>query len=432
MAVASDEIDAKVADDCLRDEEDMARPLMDSQESSGALGDSVASASASDFPRGALGGWKKAKGSEEETSLVKRKLLVALSLSFTFMMIELVGGALANSLAIMTDAAHMLSDSTSFFISFMAVVIAARSPDKNFTYGYQRFEIVGALASVMIIWILTLFLIQQAISRTHDIIRGTNETVIDGKMMTIIAFIALVVNSVLMFVLGHHHHHGGHEHEHGGCSHGHSHHSSHHHSHHSSHHHSDHSSHHHGEASDEETGGHQHQHQHQHQEGVVQDAGQRAMENINIRAAYIHALGDLVQSIGVCIAGILIWIRPEWQIADPICTFVFSILVLYTTVQILHQSISVIMEKVPNNVDLEGLSRDIEALPGVVEIHDVHVWSIKSGVIYCTAHIVIDVHTMKEGCDILEQASKTCASHNIDHACIQIEKPNNCPTNICY
>ena len=134
----------------------------------------------------------------------------------------------------------------------------------------------------------------------------------------------------------------------------------------------------------------------------------------------------------------------------------------------------------------ENPNADIEALPGVVEIHDVHVWSIKSGVIYCTAHIVIDVHTMKEGCDILEQASKTCASHNIDHACIQvsllffgscccwevsisildmitfilgktkienftvmpylltrmsyttfslspkIEKPNNCPTNICY
>jgi zinc transporter 2 len=424
----SDEIAAKV------DEEgDMAKPLMDSQESSGALDDSFASASASDFPRGALGGLKKAKDGEEETNLVKRKLLLALSLSFTFMMIELVGGALANSLAIMTDAAHMLSDSTSFFISFMAVVIAARSPDKTFTYGYQRFEIVGALASVMIIWILTLFLIQQAISRTHDIISGTNETVIDGKMMTIIALIALVVNSVLMFVLGHHHHHGGHEH--GGCSHHHDHsshhhhdHSSHHHHDHSSHHHHDHSSHHHSEATDEETGGHRHQQQ----EGVAKDAGQRAMENINIRAAYIHALGDLVQSIGVCIAGILIWIRPEWQIADPICTFVFCILVLYTTIQILNQSISVIMEKVPSNVDLEGLSRDIEALPGVVEIHDVHVWSIKSGVIYCTAHIVIDVHTMKEGCDILEQASKTCASHNIDHACIQIEKPNNCPTNICY
>ena len=113
-------------------EEQLNRPLI-------SQGSSSLTTSYADFPRGTLGEVQKAKDTSEETRVVKRKLILALSLSFAFMLIELVGGALAHSLAIMTDAAHMLSDSTSFFISFVAVMVRLSiNKDKTQTTGRQR------------------------------------------------------------------------------------------------------------------------------------------------------------------------------------------------------------------------------------------------------------------------------------------------------
>ena len=111
--------------------------------------------------------------------------------------------------------------------------------------------------------------------------------------------------------------------------------------------------------------------------------------NLNLRAAYIPVLGDLIQSIGVCLAGIAIWIKPSWQIVDPICTFLFAVLVLYTTIQILQQSIQVLLETVPKNVDIAGIKRDLESLEDVKEVHDLHVWSLTTGAALCTAHIAV-------------------------------------------
>ena len=331
------------------------------------------------------------------TSLLKnnpelRKIVVALCLTFGFMIVEAVGGYLTGSLAIVTDAAHMFSDSTSFFISFMAILvsqsprnasptplslsllllllspfkdfrdpslphgnekteilyisafslsftlslsllllvhqIASKKPNKHFTYGYQRFEIVGALASVLLIWIITIFLVIEAATRVRDIIQGNDTDKIDGKMMTIIAIIALVVNITLMYVLGHHHHGHDHGHDHGhGHGHGHDHGHDHGHGHGHDHGHDhDHDDHHH----DHDHDGHHDDHDHH---------NDNSESNINVRAAYIHALGDLLQSIGVCIAGIVIWVKPSWQIVDPVCTFIFAVLVLLTTGNILNQSV---------------------------------------------------------------------------------------------
>ena len=175
---------------------------------------------------------------------------------------------------------------------------------------------------------------------------------IDGKLMTIIAVIALVVNSTLMYVLGHGHDHGhGHGHDHGhdhGHGHGHHNHSGHGHHNHSGHGHHNHSGHRHHN--------HNHDDHDHHEHDLENNASEKVeFENMNIRAAYIHALGDLIQSIGVCIAGVIIWVKPSWQIADPICTFLFGILVIYTTIQVLNQSIRVLMECAPTHIDLDSI-----------------------------------------------------------------------------
>jgi len=347
--------------------------------------------------------------SDEETARTKRKLLIALGLSLSFMVLEFVGGAIAQSLAIMTDAAHMLSDSTSFFISLLAIMIASKKPNKRYTFGYQRAEIIGAVISVLIIWLLTFFLMKEAVTRTREILLGTGERFIDGKIMTIVAVIALLVNSTLMFVLGHSH--GGEA-----CTHGHG------------HDHHGHSHDHHGHGHDHH--GHSHDH-HGHSHGGENSS--KDFINLNVHAAYIHALGDLIQSIGVCIAGIIIWVKPHWQIADPMCTFLFGLLVIWSTIQILNQSLGVLMETVPTHVDLEGIEKEILGLPNVKEVHDLHAWSITRGSVLLTAHVAVNVDTLHEGCDILEKASAICMRGEIYHVTLQIEKHRAvCPTNICY
>jgi len=362
------------------------------------------------------------------TSLLKnnpelRKIVVALCLTFGFMIVEAVGGYLTGSLAIVTDAAHMFSDSTSFFISFMAILIASKKPNKHFTYGYQRFEIVGALASVLLIWIITIFLVIEAATRVRDIIQGNDTDKIDGKMMTIIAIIALVVNITLMYVLGHHHHGHDHGHDHGhGHGHGHDHGHDHGHGHGHDHGHDhDHDDHHH----DHDHDGHHDDHDHH---------NDNSESNINVRAAYIHALGDLLQSIGVCIAGIVIWVKPSWQIVDPVCTFIFAVLVLLTTGNILNQSVGVLLERVPKHIDMDSIKGQVLSLPNVEDIHDIHIWSITAGSCLGTAHVIVDVDTIVEGVAILEKVSAIFEKGKVHHVTLQLENSasGKCPTHICY
>ena len=142
----------------------------------------------------------------------QRKLLIGTGICFVFMIVEIIGGAMAHSLAIMTDAAHMLSDVAGFCVSLMALFLAKRKADGKFTYGYGRAEVVGAFISILVIWMMTGVLVYEAICRLIV------PEVVDGRTMFIVSVIGLLMNGVLMFVLGHHHDHG-----HGGHGHGHGH-----------------------------------------------------------------------------------------------------------------------------------------------------------------------------------------------------------------
>jgi zinc transporter 2 len=113
----------------------------------------------------------------------------------------------------------------------------------------------------------------------------------------------------------------------------------------------------------------------------------RGEDNINIRAAVIHILGDMVQSVGVIAAAIIIKFKPEWQIADPICTFLFSILVLITTVPIFLDCTSIIMENTPTDIDVKELYNRILRLKTVEELHDFHCWALAGNKFVMTCHI---------------------------------------------
>ncbi|KAK9861403.1 hypothetical protein WJX84_006624 [Apatococcus fuscideae] len=218
-------------------------------------------------------------GSSAQQSQVQKRLIWALIICFIFMIVEVVGGYLANSLAIMTDAAHLLSDVSGFAVALFAGVFATRKSGDTHTFGYHRIEVLGALASVLSSWLVTGILVYEAIQRIIE------PVAVNGKGMFALAVGGLLVNLINFFILGAHGHAG---HSHGGHSHG---------EHAHSHGENGHShGHEHGHAHGNSHGSHDHGHSHDDES-----------ESINLRGAVLHIIGDLVQSIGVAIAGALIW-----------------------------------------------------------------------------------------------------------------------------
>lgn len=265
-------------------------------------------------------------------------------------------------------------------------------PTERNSYGYHRAEVVGAMASVMIIWVMVIWLSWEATERIINI----DEAKLDGKIMLITSFVSLACNIFNLVALGHfplpcidnsnqenfmdsvmsiYKPHGGHTcgHDHGpgGHDHDHDHGHGHGHSHSDSHSHS-HADHDHGHS-------HSHSgHGHSHKEGEI---------NINIRAAFVHVVGDMLQSIGVIIAAILITFVPGTEIADPICTYLFSILVIMTTIPVSKDCMRILMEGQPTTVDADSLRNDIKGIDEVDEVNDMHVWCLAGGKNVMTCHV---------------------------------------------
>jgi zinc transporter 2 len=301
------------------------------------------------------------------------------------MTIEIIGGYLANSIAIMSDAAHLLSDLLGFLISIISIYISRKVAKNNMSYGYHRAEIIGALVSIVLIWALTLWLLYEA---TLRIIIPPQ---VDGFIMIIISIIGFSFNVIMGIVLtksGVAHSHGLHK-----CDHDHDH-------------------------------EHEHEHEHSSDEEIrlhTEDEHEEKNTNVNLRASFIHILGDAIQNIGVLIAGIIIYFFPKYSIADPICTYVFSIIVGFTTINILKDCIFVLMEGSPVDIDIDELENDLKKIKGVKEIHDLHVWSLSIGKINLSCHICCD-NPQKT----LTKAKKMIKKkYKIDHITIQVEDNNN-------
>ena len=277
----------------------------------------------------------------------QRKLTIAVVLCMCFFAVELAGGWWTQSLALYSDSFHLLSDVISFAISLSAIVVSRWKPSGKYHFGYHRAEVLGAFLSLLVIWFMTVYLVYEAVERVM------HPQHIKGVEMFVIALIGVLVNIVLGLTLHdfhHHHHHGhSHEHEHGTEESGHTH------------------------------NNHEHSHGHGHSHG-----------NMNLRAAVLHVIGDLLSSIGVLIASILIMVEElthdaehhnnRFLIADPICTFVFSIIVVGTTVPMLRQCLAVFMETCPKTVDMSELSWQVGNLPGVTRVKFVKVWALTMNV----------------------------------------------------
>ncbi|XP_067999848.1 probable proton-coupled zinc antiporter SLC30A4 [Melanerpes formicivorus] len=271
---------------------------------------------------------------------VKKRLALAALLYLLFMTGELIGGYVANSLAIMTDALHMLTDLSGIILTLLALWLSAKSPTKRFTFGFHRLEVLSAIISVLLVYILMAFLLYEAVQRTIHM-----DYEINGDIMLITAAVGVAVNLIMGFLLNQ----SGHLH-----SHSHSH------------------AHSHVPQSNSPTRAHSSSHGH---------------SSLAVRAAFVHALGDLVQSIGVLVAAYIIRFKPEYKIADPICTYIFSILVVLTTVRILCDTGVIILEGVPKHLNVDRIKEDLMKIEDVYSIEDLNVWSLTAGKTAAIVHL---------------------------------------------
>ncbi|XP_019359369.1 PREDICTED: zinc transporter 4, partial [Gavialis gangeticus] len=269
---------------------------------------------------------------------VKRRLSLAAVLYLLFMAGELVGGYVANSLAIMTDALHMLTDLSGIILTLLALWLSAKAPTKRFTFGFHRLEVLSAIISVLLVYILMAFLLYEAVQRTIHM-----DYEINGDIMLITAAVGVAVNLIMGFLLN--------------------------------------------------QSGHLHSHSHSHSHIPPSSSPNTALGNsqghssLAVRAAFVHALGDLVQSIGVLIAAYIIRFKPEYKIADPICTYIFSVLVIFTTVRIICDTGVIILEGVPKHLNMDHIKEDLMKIEDVYSIEDLNVWSLTAGKTSAIVHL---------------------------------------------
>ncbi|KAI6224364.1 Zinc transporter 2 [Aphelenchoides fujianensis] len=303
---------------------------------------------------------------------------------------------------------HMISDLGSFLISIMAIHLARRNPTARYSFGFQRAEVLGALTSIVIIWVLTGILVYMAILRivNHDI-------EVDANTMMITAGIGVIFNLIMGAALhfgktGHSHFGMSHSHGNGSHSHGHSH------------------------------GGHAH-HEEDEEKKAGADVGQMAIpmptahhthshhshDNLNLRAAFIHVLGDLVQSVGVLIAAVIIKFT-DFSLADPICTFLFGVLVLFTTLSVLRDTVHVLMEATPSHISLSKVCQDLISIEGkwrasrVGGVHSLRIWSLKMDSTAISVHL--DTVCGADVSSVVRQAQqKLQHEHGIDFITVQAQ-----------
>ncbi|TKC18464.1 cation diffusion facilitator family transporter [Robertmurraya kyonggiensis] len=275
----------------------------------------------------------------------KKGLMIALMITAGIMLLEFIGGLVTNSLALLSDSGHMLSDTSSLALSLVAMWFATRPASPNKTYGFYRFEILAALFNGLTLFLIAAFIVYEAIERFLE-----PQAVASGTMI-LIAIMGLLANLLSAFALM--------------------------------------------------------------SKGDVKD-------NVNLRSAYLHVLGDALGSVGAIIAGGMMYLF-DWYIADPIISVVVALLILKSAWGVIKHSIHILMEGTPITVDQQEVKATLQKIDGVINVHDLHIWTITSGLDSLSCHLLIKDNQDSQA--ILQTAINLIESKfKILHTTIQIEK----------
>ena len=272
-----------------------------------------------------------------------KALWIALTLTCIFTLVEFAGGWLTNSLALMADAGHMVTDAAALGLSLFALGFATRPATARKTYGFQRVEILAALVNGVSLVLISLIIFYEAYERL------LSPPLVKSGPMLAIACAGLVINLLCASAL-----------------------------------HRSHST------------------------------------NLNVRGALLHVIGDALGSVGAIVAGILM-LTKGWYMADPLISFVVGLLILYNSWRLVKDSVDILLEGTPEHIDLETVRRALNSVEGVASIHDLHIWTLTSGMHAMSCHAVVcgkdDRH------HILEQLSSIVRRRfEIDHTTIQLEE----------
>ena len=273
-----------------------------------------------------------------------KRVLVALVLTGTFMIVEVVGGIISGSLALLADAGHMLTDTMALALAAVAFHVSKRPADGNLTYGYQRFQILAAFVNGLSLLFIVGWILYEAVARfiaPRDIL---------GETMLIVATAGLVVNIIAFAVL-----HSGDQ------------------------------------------------------------------ENLNIRGAALHVAGDLLGSVAAIVAAIVI-IYTGWTLIDPLLSVAVAALILRSAWALVKRSAHVLLEGAPDWLDVDDMQERIVAnVPGVTEIHHVHVWGLTPQQLMMTMHVVIGDDVTSQSGVVRGVKAFVQAEYGIGHSTIEVE-----------
>jgi cobalt-zinc-cadmium efflux system protein len=272
----------------------------------------------------------------------QRRLTLALVITAVYFVAEVVGGLLTNSLALLSDAGHMLSDIAALGLSLFAFQMARRPATVRRTFGYHRLEILAALFNGLSLWLIVGVIFHAAYSRFF------NPPQVQSGAMLVVASIGLAVNIAAGVLLYGSHH-----------------------------------------------------------------------ESLNVHGAFLHILGDALGSVGAMAAGVIMLLT-GWYLADPLIGLFIGGLILYTSWSLIRDSVNILMQSAPKEIDVTKVQKAIEEVSGVIKVHDLHVWSVTSGVFSLSAHAVI--HGNEDFHRVLNEIEGTLRGRfNIEHTTIQLE-----------
>ena len=271
-----------------------------------------------------------------------RRLRIALVLTTVFLVAEVVGGIVSNSLALLADAGHMLTDVAALGLSLFVAGFRTRPETPKRTYGYLRLEILAAFVNGATLLLLCAWIIWEAASRLRD-----PEPIADGIML-VVAFGGLLINVASALIL----------HPSRGAS-------------------------------------------------------------LNVRGAYLHVLGDLLGSVGTVIAAILVRYT-GWYAADPVASIFVTAVVMRSAWRLVRESVDILLESTPAHISAGAVRAQIEAIPGIESVHDLHVWSVTSGVVAMSAHAIVREPERHQ--HVLEHVHDAMQLFGIHHVTIQLER----------
>jgi len=273
-------------------------------------------------------------------------LTLALVITAVVMLVELIGGWFAGSLALLADAAHMLADVAALGLALIAAWIAQRPATPERSFGFMRLEILAALVNGAVLFAIAIGIGVEAWQRLRV------PQLVNGSLLLAVAAVGFVANLAATVVL-----HRGHEH------------------------------------------------------------------SLNQRGAYLHVLGDLLGSVGALIAGAIV-LAFGWVLADPLISVLIGGLVLVSAWRLVKESTDVLLEAAPRHIALSDVHERIASVPGVESVHDLHLWTVTSGVVAMSGHLVVKNPTDNQ--PVLEEVQERMQALGINHVTVQLEREPTC------